>query len=70
MIDKLGLQQDRERIEHWLAHPPAPEEVDPTEVPRQHRELFIEAIRGLVAADNVIDPNEREMLSLFEQLLT
>ncbi len=70
MIEKLDLQQERAQIEHWLRHPPAPEEVDPTEVPRQHRELFIEAIRGLVAADNVIDPNEREMLSLFEQLLT
>lgn len=69
MIDKLGLQDDRNQIEHWLRHPPAPEEVDPTEVPRQHRELFIEAIRGLVAADNVIDPNEREMLTLFEQLI-
>ena len=69
MIDHLGLQDERPQIEHWLRHPPAPEEVDPTEVPRQHRALFIEAIRGLVAADNVIDPNEREMLSLFEQLL-
>lgn len=69
MIDRLGLQDDKAQIEHWLRHPPAPEEVDPTEVPRQHREIFIEAIRGLVEADNVIDPNEREMMTLFEQLL-
>jgi hypothetical protein len=43
--------------------------VDPTRIPREHRELFLDAVRRLVAADNVIDPAEAESLELFEQLL-
>ena len=69
MIDRLDLKEDTEQVEHWLRHPPAPEEVDPTEIPRQHRQLFLDAVRGVISADNVIDSNEREMMSLFEQLL-
>jgi uncharacterized tellurite resistance protein B-like protein len=69
MISKLGLEDDRKLIEGWLRHPPAPEEVDPTDVPREHRELFLEAVRELVRADNRIDPQEAESLALFEQLL-
>ena len=69
MIEQLGLEGDRKQIEFWLKHPPAPEEVDPTQVPRSHRQLFLEAMKGVIAADNVIDPNEREFLSLFEQLM-
>lgn len=69
MIDFLGLEDDRKLIEGWLRHPPRPEEVDPTDVPREHRELFLDAVRRLVAADDRIDPKEAETLALFEQLL-
>lgn len=69
MIDFLGLEEDRKQVESWLRHPPPPEEVDPTDVPREHRELFLDAVRRLVAADDRIDPKEAETLALFEQLL-
>lgn len=69
MVSRLGLEDDRKLIEGWLVHPPRPEEVDPTEVPREHRELFLDAVRGLVKADNRVDPQEAETLALFEQLL-
>ena len=69
MIDYLQLQDDRKLVESWLKHPPPPEEVDPTDVPREHRELFLDAVRRLVAADDRIDPKEAETLALFEQLL-
>jgi uncharacterized tellurite resistance protein B-like protein len=69
MIDYLELDADRAQIEGWLRHPPRPEEVDPTDVPREHRELFLDAVRRLVAADDRIHPNEAETLALFEQLL-
>lgn len=69
MIDHLELHADRSLIEGWLRHPPRPEEVDPTDVPREHRELFLDAVRRLVAADDRIDPKEAETLALFEQLL-
>lgn len=69
MIDYLELQDDRKQVEGWLRHPPPPEEVDPTDVPREHREMFLDAVRRLVAADDRIDPKEAETLALFEQLL-
>lgn len=69
MIEHLELEAERTLIEGWLKHPPAPEEVDPTDVPPEHRELFLDAVRRLVAADDRIDPQEAETLALFEQLL-
>ncbi|MEZ4439133.1 MAG: TerB family tellurite resistance protein [Polyangiaceae bacterium] len=70
MMRRLELDEaDRKRVEEWLEVPPPPEEVDPQQVPAAHRELFLETIRGLIAADEVFDPNEKENLQLFEQLL-
>jgi hypothetical protein len=69
MIEKLGLEDDRTQVEAWLKTPPRPEEVDPTRVPRAHRELFLQAVKGVIGADNVIDENESENLELLEQLL-
>lgn len=69
MIESLELSEDRAKIEGWLRHPPAPEEVDPTDVPREHRELLLDLVRQLVAADDRIDPKEAETLAIFEQLL-
>ncbi|PRQ03448.1 Tellurite resistance protein TerB [Enhygromyxa salina] len=69
MIEHLELEDARAQVEGWLRHPPPPEEVDPTDVPREHRELFLDAVRRLVAADERIDPKEAETLALFEQLL-
>jgi uncharacterized tellurite resistance protein B-like protein len=69
MVSYLKLDSDLKLIEGWLRHPPRPEEVDPTDVPREHREMFLDAVRRLVAADDRIDPKEAETLALFEQLL-
>jgi hypothetical protein len=66
----LELDPDeRAKVEGWLQVPPPPEEVDPTSVPRAHRQLFLDTVRQLVASDRVLDPDERENLALFEQLL-
>ncbi len=69
MIDTLDLEADRAQIERWLRSPPPPEEVDPTRVPRAHRELFLDAARSIFGADGVIDPKEQENFELLEQLL-
>ena len=69
MVNFLELDADVKLIEGWLRHPPRPEEVDPTDVPHEHREMFLDAVRRLVAADDRIDPKEAETLALFEQLL-
>ncbi len=70
MVRRLELdEEDRKRVSAWLEVPPPPEEVDPSQVPVEHRQLFLETIRGLIAADHHVDPEERENLKLFEQLL-
>jgi tellurite resistance protein len=69
LIAKLDLEADRAQIQRWLKTPPPPEEVDPTRVPRQHRQLFLDAARAVFNADGVIDPKERENFELLEQLL-
>jgi hypothetical protein len=69
LIERLELQEDRPQIEKWLRSPPPPEEVDPTRVPRAHRELFLQAVKGVISADNVVDEAESENLELLEQLL-
>jgi len=70
LMTRLDLDdEEREQVERWLKVPPPPEEVDPSQVPREHRQLFLDTVRQLVASDRVLDPEERENLALFEQLL-
>lgn len=70
LVRKLALSADeKKQVEAWLAVPPSPEEVDPTDVPKAHRKLFLDTIRELVTADKLIDPEEDESFALLEQLL-
>jgi uncharacterized tellurite resistance protein B-like protein len=70
MVDKLGLKDDeKKQVNQWLELPPKVEEVDPESVPFAHRELFLQAAREIIAADGTISDEERENLSLLEQIL-
>jgi uncharacterized tellurite resistance protein B-like protein len=70
MITRLTLDsEDREQVEGWLRVPPSPEAIDPTQVPPDHREVFLDAIRGVIAADGEITSEELENFRLFQDLL-
>lgn len=70
LIRKLALDADERReVEGWLERPPAPEEVDPALVPREHRRVFVQAIESLIAADGEIAEAEREQLLVFAKLV-
>jgi uncharacterized tellurite resistance protein B-like protein len=70
MVRKLDLsEEERQRVDGWLEVPPAPDEVDPAEIPAKHRKLFLDTVREVIAADSVLAPDEQENLSLFEALL-
>lgn len=70
MVKKLSLdEQEAKSVEKWLKVPPRPEEVDPTEIPLAHRQLFLDAARAVVLADGVVNPEERINLELLEELL-
>jgi hypothetical protein len=60
---------ERDQVWAWLEVPPAPEEVDPGDIPAAHRQLFIEALGRLVASDDEVSPAERESLVLLSRLM-
>jgi len=70
LMDQLELDDsERKQVEAWLKLPPRPEEVDPASVPKAHRQLVLDAARGMIKADGEIAPEEKENLELLEQLL-
>lgn len=70
LVKALGLDHDdQEQVDAWLQYPPDPEEVDPQEVPTEHRQLILAAARDMIESDGVIYESEAETLALLEQLL-
>ncbi len=70
MVRKLSLDEsEAAAVEGWLKVPPRADEVDPQEIPPEHRQLFLDAARAVVIADGVIHPNERINLALLEELI-
>ena len=70
LMKRLELTpSEKKEVEGWLEVPPPAEEVDPAEVPREHRQLFVDTARAMIASDGVIVENERESLALLELLL-
>ena len=71
MIKKLGLAKDEiALVNGWLEVPPPADEVDPADVPREDRRLFLEVARQVIESDGEISEEERENITLLEQLLT
>jgi len=70
MIADLGISEEEAgTVEQWLEVPPPAEELDPEEIPREHRQLFLDAVRAMVVVDGRVDPDEAENLALFEMLV-
>jgi uncharacterized tellurite resistance protein B-like protein len=71
LINALQLEPDEKaQVDEWLKVPPLPEEVDPTQIPRKHREVFLDTVKAVIMADGVLDPEEEENLKLFVELLS
>ena len=73
-VNKLVAQLDlddaeRAEVEEMLKRPPRPEDVDPARIPREHRTLFLEAVRAMIAADGAVALEEHEHYDLLETLL-
>ena len=67
---RFGLGADEIRqVQQWLAEPPPAEEIDPTNIPPEHRKLFLEAAELTIKADGKVVPAERDQLALFRALL-
>ncbi|MHC5003272.1 MAG: tellurite resistance TerB family protein [Planctomycetota bacterium] len=70
LIRRLELEPaEREAVAEWLRTPPRPDQVDPTRIPRSHRELFRETLQRTIESDGSISPKERVAMHLFDQLV-
>lgn len=70
LIRNFNLDEDEiQEVEHLLAHPPAPEDVDPQDIPVEHREIFLEAVKAMIYSDGEISPIEAESFELLDQLI-
>jgi len=70
LVGRLELSQDeRSAVDAMLSRPPRAEDIDPIDVPLEHRRLFLQTVKEMVLADGEIDPAEAEQLDLFEELL-
>jgi hypothetical protein len=71
LVKKLHLDaNERAQVERWLEVPPPADDLDPNSIPKAHKTLFLDAVRGLVAQDGVISDDEAENFELFERLLS
>ena len=69
LIRRLDLSDDEaEQVAAWLELPPRPESLDPTEIPAEHRRLFLDEIRGVIESDGDVAEEERENLALLQML--
>jgi uncharacterized tellurite resistance protein B-like protein len=71
LIDRMQLSSDeRAEVLGYLHVAPSPEATNPKLVPREHRRMFIEAIRGLIYADGEVDAEERQRLEKLKAALS
>ena len=68
-VTRMAKKLHLDASEAWLEVPPRAEDVDPTTIPREHRQMFLDTIRDVITADGEVAQDEWENLALFEQLL-
>lgn len=70
LMVRLKLDEDEAaQVQRWLEVPPPVDEVDPTHIPKAHRQLFLDAARELIVADGRIREEEAEAFELLDQLV-
>jgi hypothetical protein len=70
LVKRLDFDdEDRQKVMGWLEIPPEPDAIDPSLIPHAHRQLFVDAIKGVIVSDGDVAPEEHENLALLEQLL-
>lgn len=70
LLSRLGFEPEEEQqVREWLMSPPPEESVDPMNIPQEHKRVFLAAIDGVIGADGVIAPEERESVKLLKELL-
>ncbi len=70
LVDRLELgEEERKEVAQWLEVPPRADDLDPADIPREHRQLFLDAARAMIISDGEVDDVEAENLVILDQLL-
>jgi len=70
MVIRLGLnEEEQDQVAQWLEVPPRADELDPADIPREHRKLFLDAAKAMILSDGTVEDAEAENLIILDQLL-
>jgi uncharacterized tellurite resistance protein B-like protein len=70
MVIRLGLdEQEQAQVAGWLEVPPPVDDLDPADIPREHRQLFLDAAKAMIMSDGNVEDVEAENLIILDQLL-
>jgi len=70
LVRRLGLgDAEQATAEEMLKEPPAPETIDPLTIPVKHRQIFLDSVLGMIAADGEIAEGEALSYNLLQQLV-
>ena len=70
MVVRLGLDEDEQnQVASWLEVPPRADDLDPADIPREHRQLFLDAAKAMILSDGTVEDVEAENLVILDQLL-
>jgi uncharacterized membrane protein YebE (DUF533 family) len=70
MVVRLELDdEEQEQVAKWLEVPPRADDLDPADIPTEHRQLFLDAARAMILSDGNVEDVEAENLIILDQLL-
>lgn len=70
LVERLDLNESEQaQVTEWLLVPPAADDLDPADIPREHRQLFLDVAKTIVMSDGNLEEVEVENLLILEQLL-
>ena len=70
MVVRLDLdEEEQEQVAQWLEVPPRADDLDPAEIPKEHRQLFLDAAKAMIMSDGNVEDVEAENLIILDQLL-
>ena len=70
MVVRLKLDdEEQEQVAKWLELPPRADDLDPADIPKEHRQLFLDAAKAMIMSDGNVEDVEAENLIILDQLL-
>jgi uncharacterized membrane protein YebE (DUF533 family) len=70
LVVRLKLdEEEQEQVAKWLEVPPRVDDLDPADIPLEHRQLFLDAARAIILSDGTVEDVEAENLIILDQLL-